>query len=341
MPIISRAEAFLKSLSDFVFLPYRIWRYFQYDQSYHALADGGEENTSWNFILESWAKAVGLATLEKPDQSPEVVVALIDSGMDYNHPILHSHLWLNPIFWIDPQGRKDRYGWDFFSGDSKPFDDGYHGTQIASVIVGINPHVKLMPLKVFNPWGMTTSAAIEAAFVYAVDHGAQVIVCAWATWIRSRALAQGLAYAQAHGVVVVTSAGDGGVDLAVSPTYPAHYARQFSALLTVTAVDDQDRLLGDVSVEIGEGQNRKANYSASDVQLAAPGVAIPVAEPRAEMQRASSSGLAAAFVTGALTRYWEAGQSAEQWINALLNDADVVPHLESAVAGGRRIHVRR
>ena len=336
VPTITRLQAFANSVVNGVFLPYRIARYFMYNQSYHKAPDLAGF-LPWDLNHEPWSSAVGL--VQAPTMvsgsygGSDPVVAIIDSGMDYNHPTLHGALWMNPSPWRDSDGHKDRYGWDFISQDSRPFDDGYHGTQVASVVIGVAPKAKIMPLKIFNPWGVTTSAAVYAAFVYAVDHGAQVILCSWASGKSSDAISMGISYARDHGVVVVASAGDDGMDLAVARYYPAVLSAKYDNVLTVTAVDAQDRLI--------QAGYTKANYDSHSVQLAAPGADIPVAQPRSGFSRETSSDLAAAMVAGALARYLDSNESYQQGMKRLLTDSDSISSLETAVQGGLRLHIRK
>jgi subtilisin family serine protease len=242
---------------------------------------------------------------------------------------------LNPEPWADPDGHKDRYGWDFVSEDSRPYDDGYHGTQIASLVVSVAPQAKIMPLKIFNPWGITTSAAIYGAFIYAVDHGAQVIVCGWSTPVNSQALQRGVTYAHDHGVVVVTASGDLGVNLATIPAYPAVLARTFDNVVSVTGVDVNDQL--------EQVSGKAASFDPTSVKIAAPGQDIEVAEPRLGETRTSSTGLAAAIVAGAVARVVASDNLSgtyQEWIQTLLSEADSVPGLDTAVQGGLRLHIR-
>ncbi len=348
VPDTSLWSAFLMSLLDSAFLPYRIWRYFAYDQAYHQLPDSSdnEEGRSgrrgWDLNHESWSEKIGLAHLRPLDFVP--VVAIMDSGMDYNHPALHHSLWLNPISLGSADfgsegavGKKDRYGWDFVSEDSRPYDDGYHGTQLASVVLGVAPRAKIMPIKIFNAWGVTTSAAIYGAFTYAVDHGAQVILCGWATSRASQAILMGVTYAKDHGVIVVAAAGDDGINLSELPYYPAVLSKNLDNVLTVTGVDANDQLFNQ-STWAGL---RKANYGSGEVFLAAPGLGIPVAEPRVGSSHGTSTGLAAAMVAGSLVRYMDSSSGYQHWIEDLLGDADRVLTLDFAVRGGLRLHVRR
>ena len=171
------------------------------------------------------------------------LVAIIDSGVDYNHPALNERLWTNPAPITDPDGNTDTYGWDFISGDPRPFDDGYHGTEVASAVVGVAPLVTIMPLKVFNPFGITNSAAIYGAFQYAVDHGAKIIVAAWASQLPTTTLDMSVKYAHDHGVSVVVSAGDRGDDLSKNPSYPAALSKKYDNVVTVAGVDTTDALV--------------------------------------------------------------------------------------------------
>ncbi|MEO5970999.1 MAG: S8 family serine peptidase [Bdellovibrionia bacterium] len=340
--LISHGAAFLKSLVGVVFLPYRLWRYFAYDQAYHSHADGGGPSSS-DLAREPWRHQIGLDQVGPMAQpGPGLitpVVAVIDSGVDYNHNSIHNSLWLNPAPEVDVEGRKDRYGWDFISNDSKPYDDAYHGTQLASLVASIAPLAKILPLKIFNPWGITTSSAVYAAFQYAVDHGAQIILCGWATNLPTEAIEQGVDYARKHGVVVVAAAGDQGLNLSMFPMYPAVLSQKYDNILTVTDVDFKDRL-----VQI---PTKKPNYDLSGnlIQLAAPGETLWVAEPRGGKSVETSTGLAAAVVAGVLARNI-AGIPVENanyldWTSQLLQEADQVDKLQGQVTKGRRLRVVR
>ena len=316
-PKVSKWQAFLKSLIGTATLPYRIMRYFQYDQKFHKTADSeacmgeahvaepelegtaascarqdpayvGAEHWSAEAKKQPWAKLIGLDRINAA--GPQSVVAVIDSGIDYNHPVLHESVWLNSAPTQDSDGKLDRYGWDFVSGDSRPFDDGYHGTQIASAVLAVAPAAKIMPLKVFNPWGVTQSAAILAAFTYAVDHGARVIVCGWSTRRYSDALERGVAYARDQGVMVVTAAGDMGSDIDRVPTFPASFSGKYENVIAVSATDEKGELL------------KRSSFGDVRVHIAAPGAQISVAEPRLSYAVAQSSGISAAIVAGAIAR---------------------------------------
>lgn len=339
-PTITRLQALAKSIAEGVFLPYRIWRYFNYDQSYHTEPDTEFLDSPPDLRKDTWAKQIGFDLVAQSDESEKdssPVVAVVDSGVDFNHPAVYDSLWINPTPFEDPQGRKDRYGWDFVSEDSRPYDDGYHGTQIASLVAAIAPMAKIMPIKIFNPWGITSSATVYAGFTYAVDHGAQIIVCGWSTGVDSQAIRMGVAYAKDHGVAVIAAAGDQGINLAKwNDVYPAVLSRTMDNQVTVAGVDEKDQLLQD--------HDRKSNFDPTSIQIAAPGQHLTVLEPRMGEGVESSTGLAAAIVAGVMARNLSTrGLSGTyvEWIQELLEDADPVSSLVPAVNGGRRVHVRR
>ncbi|MGK5083681.1 S8 family serine peptidase [Bdellovibrionota bacterium FG-1] len=340
-PVVSAWTQFLLSIEGALALPFRAWRYYQYDQVYKTGVMNSEAYWTSQARQSDWGHQIGLdrAPLSQEGSS---VVAVIDSGVDYNHPWFHSRLWSNslPITTegTGPSSRKDYYGWDFISGDAHPFDDGYHGTEVASLIAAVAPSAKIMPLKIFNPWGITSSAAIYGAFHYAVDHGATIIVCGWATRLRSHAIEEGVSYARDHGVLVVAAAGDRGDELSQVAAYPAALSGRYENVLTVTGVTAKDQLV--------QAQARFANYDSRLVALAAPGEQIRVATPRGENTLDTSTALSAAMVAGAMVRLLDADPkvtgtlSPAEWIQRLRADADAVPGLKANVAGGLRLHIR-
>jgi hypothetical protein len=394
---IDWGQAFLKSLVEFPLLPYRIWRYFQYDESFHGTSaqiaaqepvpsnqdyvddvtprpgsssnspenlsdeasvnkDGVDSSLSagalaWSAKARSqaWAKQIGLNQAPVESASSQlgqtggapVLVAIIDSGVDYNHPALRDSIWVNPTPFVDPLGHSDTLGWDFISGDQRPYDDLYRGTEVASALLAVAPEAIIMPVKAFNPWGVTSSAALYASFEYAVDHGAQIIVCSWATRRETTTMQAAVQYARDHGVLVVAAAGDRGDDMskAGNAAYPATLSKTFDNVLTVAGVDSNDKLV-QVSAHF-------SNFDPSSVQIAAPGENIQVADPRSHSSSQTSTGLAAAIVAGQVVRNLTSASASHgaagtyhDWIKLVLSQADVVPSLSTAVQGGLRLHVR-
>jgi len=178
---------------------------------------------------------------DKETQTNEVIVAVVDSGLDFNHPEMEGRFWMNPNEVVgngiddDSNGYVDDYrGWDFVAETNSPTDTYGHGTCIAGIIgasannvqgmAGISRHCKIMALKS----GSSTCdvAAAAEAILYAVDNGAQVINLSFGGNLRSSVLESAINYAHDHDVVVVASAGN---DAATSvPIYPADYVNTIS-----------------------------------------------------------------------------------------------------------------
>ncbi len=300
-----------KGLKALVTLPYRVWRFFQYDQEYK----GGE---IWEVDLpraqmlskKSWALeklGVAQAWLKVGLGDRKVVVAIIDSGVDYNHSELRRN-----IFW---DGIKNTPGWDFISWDPRPYDDYAHGTEIASLIagggntlVGVAPRTTLLPIKVFSPYGVTTSAVIFSAFQYAIEHGAKIIVIGWSTSNPSQALKEGIGLAQSNGVLVIASSGDQGKDLETNPQYPAFYKKDFSNLMVVAGMNKEGKIL-------------ETSNHGSLIDLIVPAEKLKVARPRNHYKELTHTGLAAGLVSGASALLWSTcfNASYDQIKNALLS----------------------
>lgn len=267
-------------------LPGLILRYFQYDQKLEKeitqfpTFDAKAKRNSWNLA------AIGLPQATIPANLNNIQMAIIDSGVDYNHKNLH-HAF-----------SREYAGLDYFSFDSRSFDDNSHGTAIAGIIaakgirdepIGIAPDVRLMSYKVFNPWGETTSAALYKATEKAIEDGAKIIVMAWATTKRSQALQAALDLAAENNVLVITAAGDEGENLNDKPYYPAAYL-EHSNLIRVASLNR--------SGKISQKLRRYSNYGNNVVDIAAPGEDIKVLAPRSEYLTRSGSDLAAAHVAG-------------------------------------------
>ncbi len=192
---------------------------------------------------QAWNSATG---------SPDVIVAVIDSGLDPNHPDIKSNLWTNPgeIAGNNKDDDGDGYvddvhGWNFLtaSGDVRPvyspdglFDAWLHGTAVSSLIAavgnndmgiaGVAWQAKIMPLVVLSPSGYGRDEDITAAIRYAVSHGADIINLSFVGYDFDASLQDAIREATAQGVLVVSAAGNSddssaGDNLDSKPGYPA------------------------------------------------------------------------------------------------------------------------
>ena len=177
-----------------------------------------------------------------------VVVAVIDTGVDYFHPDLDANIWTN-VFEIAGNGLDDDQngfiddtrGWDFFSNDNTPLDGNGHGTHVAGTIAaernsfgqtGVAFNAKIMPLRSLGDNGSGSWDAVSRSIYYAADNGADVINLSLGSPSASQQVLDALRYAYSRGVVVVSAAGNSS---AASPGYPAAYAAELG--LAVGAVD--------------------------------------------------------------------------------------------------------
>jgi len=203
--------------------------------------------------------------------SREVIVAVIDTGVDYQHPDLASNSWVNtgeiPGNSIDDDGNgyvDDIRGWDFYNHDNNPMDDNGHGTHCAGIIgavgnngegvAGIMWQTKIMPLKFASSSGSGYTSDAAAAILYADMMGADVISNSWGGSGYSITLENAIASSSA---LVVCAAGNDAENIDSSPFYPASFSSpQVLAVAASTATDTLASF---------------SNYGSSSVDVAAPG----------------------------------------------------------------------
>jgi subtilisin family serine protease len=210
--------------------------------------------------------------------SSEVIVAVIDSGIDYNHPDLAENIWVNsgeiPDNGIDDDQNgfiDDIYGYDFADNDSDPMDENNHGTHVAGTIAahsnnalgvtGVNWQCRVMACKFLGADGYgNVSDAIEA-INYAIANGATILNNSWG-WQGnpSVSLETAIINARDNGVLFVAAAGNDSIDTDNGGSYPACY--EISNVISVAATDRY----GDLA--------QFSNYGRNSVHLGAPGANI-------------------------------------------------------------------
>jgi subtilisin family serine protease len=281
--------------------------------------------------------------------SRAVVVAVIDTGIDYRHPDLAANMWRNPGEIPGDGIDNDRngfvddvYGWDFANNDADPFDDEGHGTHVAGTIgavgnngtgvAGVNWQVSLMALKFLGADGSGTTSAAVAALNYATmmrqTHGVNVVATnnSWGGGGASTALTNAIVAGGNAGILTVAAAGNESANNDTTPSYPANV--NSTAVISVAATDASNRLAS------------FSNYGATTVDVAAPGVGIYSTTPNNSYASYSGTSMAAPHVAGlvALMAAANPQATASQIRSAILSSAVPVASLAGKVATGGLIN---
>jgi subtilisin family serine protease len=243
----------------------------------------GSYGTSGDDIrfLNAWGMA-------KPSTS-EVVVAVIDTGLDTTHPDISSNLWTNPGNISADTYTGDTHGYDFVDGKGDVSDSGDHGTHVcgtiaasgnnATGVIGVAYKAHIMMLKVSNDGSSIDSASEIEAINYAAmmkSHGVNVVAinASFGGGSSSTTESTAIQAAGTAGIVFCVAAGNSSENNDTTSTYPASY--RLSNMIVVAA-SDQSNALANFS-----------NYGLTTVDLAAPGVNIYSLVPSALATSASS-----------------------------------------------------
>jgi subtilisin family serine protease len=287
--------------------------------------------------------------------SSSVVVANIDTGMRLTHEDLAANIWVNPGEipgnGVDDDGNgfvDDVNGWDFFFNDNDPTDEHGHGTHVGGTIgavgnngvgvVGVNWNVKIMPIKIYNSTGMgTTSSMLINAYSYIRmmklrgvnirvtnnSYGGCDEACGYDQATKDAIDAMGDA-----DILNVFAAGNGGVNIDGSPFYPASY--DSPSILSVGGSDQDD--------------NRRFNFGANSVDLAAPGVLVYSTTFSSDSSYGSKSGtsMSAPHASGAaaLLASLHPGLTAISLKATLMNRVDQLPSFAGFNRSGGRLNAR-
>lgn len=282
------------------------------------------------------------------------IVAVIDSGIDLDHPDLVSNLWENAgetgldqngadkrTNGVDDDGNgyvDDVYGWDFYNNDNSPDDDHGHGTHCAGTIgatgnnglgvAGVCWTTRLMPLKFLGANNSGPSSAAASAIYYAVNNGAKVLSCSWGSSTYNSALAAAIDKIQSM-ALLVAAAGNDGTDNDVTAHYPSSCAN--ANILSVAASDWNDALA------------YFSNYGAASVDLSAPGYYTYSTLTNGLYGYKSGTSMAVPHVSGAAALLWNTlpNASVSRIRNALLAGVDSVASQSGKTVTGGRLNVNK
>lgn len=301
--------------------------------------NGGKENADMS-ALKAWEKSKG---------SNKVVIAVLDTGVDYTHPDLVTNIWFRPDsipqYTDDELGTfNDTRGFDAADNQSDPMDDNGHGTHCAGIIgaegnndegiAGINWNVQIMPLKFLGKGGFgSTKDAIES-INYAIDRkrngvNIRIISASWGSTQYSKALEDAIRAAGEAGILFVAAAGNNSTDNDKRPHYPSNY--DLPNVISVAALDRNDQLAS------------FSNFGVKTVHIGAPGREIVSTWLKDDYREASGTSMATPYVAGtaALILANEPDLSVEKLREKVLKSVDKIDSLNGKVESGGRINAAK
>jgi len=282
--------------------------------------------------------------------SSNVVIAVIDTGVDLDHEDIIDNIWKNTSEdWVagnpgynglDDDGNSkidDYYGWDFVNGDNNPDDDNaenYHGTHVSGTIgargdnslgiTGVSWSASIMSIKTLDANGDGSVAAEIEAIDYAINNGAKIINASFGGPQFSQSEFNAVKTARDAGVLFVAAAGNDVSDNDLFPFYPASH--ELDNIISVAATDHDDNLAP------------FSNYGATSVHVAAPGIYIYSTKAGDTYQYLSGTSMAAPHVSGlaALILAEDDSLTYRQIKDRILNGVDVISSLNGkALLSGR------
>lgn len=317
-----------------------------------AAADSRRDRSAFGTVFPndpSFAKLWGLSNAKQKDSSAQkgdgradtwapqawslfkgshsVVVAVIDTGVDYTHPDLKDNMW----------HEGGLIGFNAITGSNNPMDDNSHGTHCAGTIgasgsnsqgvTGVNWQVQIMPVKFMDAAGSGTLSDAIKGIRWAVDHGAQILSNSWGGGPYSTALLEAIDYARSKNVLFVAAAGNDSSNNDSSPSYPASYG--LDNIISVAATDNQDKIA------------KFSNFGVKSVHLGAPGVGIYSTAPSSAYQFLSGTSMAAPHVAGAaaLLKGFKPSMGYAELRAAILGSVEKVPALQGKTVTGGRLNL--
>ncbi len=301
--------------------------------------NGGKEKAHVD-ALKAWLKTRG---------SDKVVVAVLDTGVDFTHTDLVSNIWFRPDnipqYTDDELGTfNDEHGFNATDNISDPMDDNGHGTHCAGIIgaegnndegiAGINWNVQIMPLKFLGRGGFgSTKDAIEA-INYAVDRkqkgvNVRVISASWGSTQYSKALEDAIRAAGEAGILFIAAAGNDGSSNDKRPHYPSNY--DLPNVVSVAATDKNDQIAS------------FSNFGTKTVHIAAPGKDILSTWLNDQYREASGTSMATPYVSGVagLVLAAEPNLTVAKLRERLLKSVDKLDNLSDKVESGGRLNAAK
>ncbi|CAM3825237.1 S8 family serine peptidase [Rheinheimera salexigens] len=282
--------------------------------------------------LDAWDISTG---------SRDVIIGVIDTGMDYNHPDLIDNRWVNLG---DYPG--STYGYSTLNAELDPMDSDTHGTHVAGTIgasgnngigiSGVNWSVTIVPCQFLGPDGGSTAGAIECINFFTdlkLNYGVDVKATnnSWGGGGFSETLREAIQSSNDAGILFIAAAGNAGVNADTTPMYPAAY--DLDGIVSVASTDRNDQL--------SVFSSGASNYGAVSVDLGAPGSAILSTTPGNSYASYSGTSMASPHVAGAAALLWSVNPDITPLeMKAILMDSgDSLTALDGKTVSGKRLNL--
>jgi subtilisin family serine protease len=300
---------------------------------------GGKQGADIS-AMRAWSVTTG---------TDKVVVAVLDSGVDYTHDDLVSNIWMRPETMAPYSDQDlgtidDEHGFNAIDNSGDPMDDNGHGTHCAGIIgaeggndigiSGVNWRIQIMPLKFMNAGGSGTTKDAAEAINYVIERrkagvNVRVISASWGSTQKSRALEDVIREAYEAGILFVAASGNSSVDTDKVPHYPSSY--DIPNVISVAALDRHDQLAS------------FSNFGVKSVAVAAPGVDILSTWLGNEYEEKSGTSMATPVVSGvaALILANNKDLSVDELRKRIVSSVDKLDNLHGKVASGGRINAAK
>ncbi len=309
-------------------------------------ADSNVESVDFNYYnisqtsgtsLTAPAPLTAIPTIIPPSSGSELLIAIMDTGIDWGHDSLRNYIWRGPetANALDDDGNcypDDFIGWNFVANHNNPRDDNSHGTHVAGIVVqnmkkaSPNCTFKLLPIKTHNSNGVGTLFNITCGTYYAANRGAKIVNTSFGWYGDSSiVLSQAMQYARnVSGTLFSASAGNDSTNVGARRHYPSGYQKAY--VISTTAIDSMNQFPA------------WSNFSSTEVDLGAYGVMVNSALPGNNWGRRSGSSMATPAVTAlaAIYRCCLNLTTPEAMKTAVLNTTTPTPSLTGlTLTGGR------
>ncbi|MBN1559200.1 S8 family serine peptidase [candidate division KSB1 bacterium] len=379
---ITTAKSVKKAVEEFSALPNVIYAEPNYIYTTMVIPNDPKFNDLWAMLNSGQTGGLAGADISATTAwdlatgSTEVLVGVIDTGIDYTHADLASNIYTNPAedAWSNPNdpstgdhvdndgnGKVDDWkGWNFVDNSNDAYDDNMHGTHCAGSIgavgnngvgvVGVNWNVKMVPLKFLDSNGSGSSADAIKAIEYATALGVHVMSNSWGGGGFSQAMEDAIQKASDRGILFVAAAGNDGTDNDAIPHYPSNY--EVANVVAVAASDHGDKraLWGSSGGDDGCGfvcSNAVAavpgsNYGKTTVDIAAPGKNILSTVPGNSYASLSGTSMAAPHIAGAaaLLLSVKPDLTIDGLKTALFSTVDPLDDFTNKIVTGGRLNLR-